>query len=279
MRVSKKMKQQIQTIHKETYRVSLLLSSKKFCLHKTWPQFKYKVLKIEENCDIKFNTYDLKVVYSEGSLFRVFLHFFYCKRSCDNVNDYCNTCSFVRFANFQNISLFHDIFLPQKKLSKFGLRNSTLDLDIYLPCFFKSFFSNKRQCIRKRYFNHPTDIMLSFLSVLVRVNLNNYKEFFFKFKMNIQKERACVRLIFHYVRDIVNDFFLTNINCFFEIFNYFNKINRSICYSVNPAVENSYEPLFCKDTIYFGQLNVFKRFFANEDRPLNLDSDYSDSDD
>ena len=149
MRVSKKMKQQIQTIHKETYRVSLLLSSKKFWLHKTWPQFKYTVLKIEENCDIKFNTYDLKVVYSEGSLFRVFLHFFYCKRSCDNVNDYCNTCSFVRFANFQNISLFHDIFLPQKKLSKFGLRNSTLDLDIYLPCFFKSFFLIKDNVLEK----------------------------------------------------------------------------------------------------------------------------------
>ena len=117
MRVSKKMKQQIQTIHKETYRVL----SKKFWLHKTWPQFKYTVLKIEENCDIKFNTYDLKVVYSEGSLFRVFLHFFYCKRSCDNVNDYCNTCSFVRFANFQNISLFHDIFLPQKNLVNLDL--------------------------------------------------------------------------------------------------------------------------------------------------------------
>ena len=167
--------------------------------------------------------------------------------------------------------------MPYKKLSKFGLRNSTLDLDIYLPYFFKSFFSERRHCIRKRYFNHPTDILLSFLSVLVRVNLNNYKEFFFKFKMNIQKERACIRLIFHYVRHIVNDFFSTNINCFFDIFNYFNKINRSVCYSANPLVENSYEPLFCKENVYFEQLNVSQAFFL-EDSGLNLNSDDSDLD-
>ena len=103
MRVSRKIKQQIQTIHKDVYRVSLLLSSKKFWLHKTWPQFKYTVSKIEENCDIKFNIYDLKVVYSEGSIFRVFLHFFYCNHSCDNVNDYCNT-SIRKFSKYFFIS-------------------------------------------------------------------------------------------------------------------------------------------------------------------------------
>ena len=45
---------------------------------------------------------------------RTFLHFFHCKRSCDNVKEYCKVCSHVRYRNFQKLCFYDDVILEQR---------------------------------------------------------------------------------------------------------------------------------------------------------------------
>ena len=75
----------------------------------------------------EFNRYELREVFTEGSLFRIFLHLFFCKRSCDTINRYCWKFSLVKDKSFQNLILFDDVFLGERDYpSKLGIDNKTL---------------------------------------------------------------------------------------------------------------------------------------------------------
>ena len=84
------------------------------------------------HCDQTFNDVELLMVYSEGSIFRTFLHFFLCKRSCDGIVNYCSQCSYVRFRNFQCQTLFDDVLLAKREFkSKLGIDDRIVDFDVF----------------------------------------------------------------------------------------------------------------------------------------------------
>ena len=78
MRVSKLFKKNVELLYVDIYNVSLGLCSKKSWFYLTYPHFKHLIRQLKRNCDIEsFDEFDLLRVYSEGSLFRTFLHFFH----------------------------------------------------------------------------------------------------------------------------------------------------------------------------------------------------------
>ena len=235
---------------------------------------------LERYCDIKpFDRFDLIATYSEGSLFRTFLHFFFCKRSCDNVKEYCTVCSHVRYRNFQIIGMYDDVALNDRDSpSKLGLDKLTVDFDVFLPdC--QTYCSNKEpHCTRESVINHPADIFILFVSTFVRVNLNNYYKFFLNASLNLSDEKYTVKQISRCVRDIAYELWLLNVNYFFVIFDVFTKHNRSLCYNIKPGTENLYKP-FCNHPMsgtYFGELSVVPR--ASYDLLSSHSSNSSDFD-
>ena len=101
MRVSKSFKRHIELIHIDIYDISLGICSKVCWLNKTMPLFNEMIQCFEMFTNAQtFDRSELMKVYTDGSIFRTFLHFFFCKRSCDGVNEYCSKCSHVRFRNF-----------------------------------------------------------------------------------------------------------------------------------------------------------------------------------
>ena len=171
----------------------------------------------------------------EGSLFRVFLHFFLCKRSCDDVKDYCSICSHVRQRNFQKLTLFDDFLLSEREFdSQLGLDDETVDYDVFLPNYIfesKSSF-NMGGCGREMTIDYASDIYISFVSVFIRINLNLCYDFFLKKPLSISNEKYFIKRIQEFVRDLSNEIWYLNVNYFFVIFDEFVNLNRSICYFV-----------------------------------------------
>ena len=81
MRVSKLFKKNVELLYADIY-VFLGLCSKNSWFNRTYPYFDHLIRQLKRYCDIEpFDEFDLMRVYSEGSLFRTFLHFFHCNRS------------------------------------------------------------------------------------------------------------------------------------------------------------------------------------------------------
>ena len=280
MRVSRLFKKNIELLHIDIYNVSLGLCSKNSWFNRTYPYFDYLIRQLKRQCDIEsFDKFDLMVVYSEGSLFRTFLHFFHCKRSCDNVKEYCKVCSHVRYRNFQKQRFYDNVILEQRDhYSKIGLENQSIDFDVFLPDFERYCLYKDPHCMRKRLLKHPADIFICFVSTFVRVNLNNCYDFFLNVSLTLSDEKYFVSQISNFVRDISFEIWKLNVNYFFEIFNDFNKLNRSCCYEIKPNAKNTYKPLHAPGfSTYYGELSVIPRMsyhlFSHGD-----DSSYSDSD-
>ena len=257
MRVSKSFKRCIELIHIDIYNISLGLCSKTCWRNKTLPLFNEMIQIFELFLNVPtFNRFELMEVYTEGSLFRTFLHFFYCKRSCDSVNDYCQKCSHVRFRNFQNQVLFDDVLLSERDFrSKLGLDDRVVDFDVFLPNCMKYIRNEENVCRRESVVQFAADIYVLFVSTFIRINLNVYYDYFLKLPLNLKDEKYIIRHIQHLVRDLSNVIWELNVNYFFVIFEKFTKLNHSVCYDSVEKAECSYEPLVKKKQ-YYGQLVV-----------------------
>ena len=185
MRVSKSFKRHVELIHLDIYNISLGVCSKKCWFYKTWPLFTDMVRSFEIFTNVQtFDRNELKTVYTDGSIFRTFLHFFLCKRPCDGVNNYCSICSHVRFRNFQNGTLYDDVLLAERDFkSKLDLDDRIIDFDVFLPNFLK-YSKDGNICRRERIVQYAADAYILFVSTFIRVNLNSYYNFFFKFTIN-----------------------------------------------------------------------------------------------
>ena len=96
MRLSKSFKEHVELLHKDIHNISLGICSKWYWLDKTFPAFTEMIYHFESFTNIeRFNRNELLEVFSECSLFRVLLHMFLCRRSCDRVENYCWKCSRV----------------------------------------------------------------------------------------------------------------------------------------------------------------------------------------
>ena len=271
MRVSKLFKQYVELIHKDISNFSLGICSRRRWINKTYPLFNELIFHLEFLVVESFDKRLLLDLYSEGSLFRTFLHFFYCKRSCDEVYDYCFTCSHVRQRNFQNLNIFGDVLLAQRDFeSKLGLDDRTVDFDVFLPNYLNFRDDEEGGCMRERVFDFAADIFVVFVSTFIRINLNLYYDFFLKKPLSLSTEKYFIRKIQFFIRDLSNVIWELNVNYFFEIFDKFSQVNRSICYSVPSfkPIKGPYEALL-KQKQYYGQLIVV----SNLTNDLNSESD------
>ena len=190
-------------------------------------------------CDVQtFDDVELMMVYSEGSIFGTFLHFFSCNRSCDGVNKYCSLCSHVRFRNFQNQVLFDDVLLPARDFqSKLGLDDRTVDFDVFLPNYIKYDKNGINICKRERIIKFAADIYVLFVSIFIRVNLNVCYDYFLSFPLTIDNEKYFIKKIQHYVRDLSCEIWELNVNHFFVVFDTFSELNRSVCFDLADTVD------------------------------------------
>ena len=197
MRVSKSFKRHFELIHIDIYNISLGICSKVCWRNKTLPLFTEMVYHFELFTNIsKFNRHELMKVYTDGSLIRTLLHFFFCKRSCDGVNDYCWKCSHVRFRNFQNQTLYEDVLLAQRDFdSKLGLDDRIIDFDVFLPFYTNYSTTEVGVCKRERIVQYAADVYILFVSTFIRINLNVFYEFFLKIPLSLDDEKYFVRKI------------------------------------------------------------------------------------
>ena len=257
MRVSKSFKRHVELMHLDIYNISLGVCSKKCWFNKTWSLFTDMVRSFEMFTNVQtFDRNELKTVYTDGSIFRTFLHFFLCKRACDGVNDYCSICSYVRFRNFQNQILYDNVLLAERDFkSKLGLDDRIIDFDVFLSNYLR--YSNEKICRRERIVQYAADAYILFVSTFIRVNLNSYYNFFLKLPLTINDEKYIVEKIQRFVRDLSNEIWELNVNHFFVVFDRFSELNRSMCYDVkfDKPLKGPYEPLV-KTKQYYGQLIV-----------------------
>ena len=257
MRVSKSFKRHVELIHLDVFNISLRVCLKICWVNKTWPLFTEMVRSFEMFTNVQtFDRNELRTVYTDGSIFRTFLHFFLCKRACDGVNDYCSICSHVRFRNFQIQTLYDDVLLAERYFkSKLGLDDRIIDFDVFLPNYLR--YSNEKICRRERIVQYVADAYILFVSTFVRVNLNSYYNFFLNLPLTINDEKYIVGKIQRFVCNLSNVIWELNVNHFFVVFDKFSKLNRSMCYDVefDKPLKGPYKPLL-KTKQYYGQLIV-----------------------
>ena len=255
LRVSKSFQQHVKQMHLNIYNLSLGICSKKTWLKKKLPLFNRMIQCFDLFCDKTFDDVELMMVHSEGSLFRNFLHFFLCKRSCDGVDNYCSKCSHVRLRNFQCQTLFDDVLLAEREFkSKLGLDDRTVGFDVFLPNYLKYEKDKINKCKRERVIKFAADIYVLFVSIFIRVNLNVCYKYFLSFPLTIDNEKYFIMKIQHYVRDLSNEIWELNVNQFFLVFAKFSELNRSLCFDIADKV-NFYRALPIRKT-YYSQLSV-----------------------
>ena len=260
MRVSKSFKKHVQQMHLNIYNLSLGICSKKMWLKKTLPIFNQMIQCFDLFSDQTYDDVELMMVDSESSIFRIFLHFFLCKRSCDGVNNYCLQCSHVRFRNFQNQILYHDVVLQERDFeSKLGLDDRTIDFDVFLPNYLKYDKDEINICKRERIIKYAADVYVLFVSIFIRVNLNVCYDYFLSFPLTIDNEKYIIRKIQYYVRDLASEIWELNVNHFFLVFCKFSELNRSVCFDTEiDNLVDFYRLLPVRKT-YYGQLSVVSK--------------------
>ena len=236
MRVSKSFKDYVELLHKDIHNISLGICSKKYWLNKTFPAFTEMVYHFESFANIeRFNRNELLEVFSECSLFRILLHMFLCQRSCDRVENYCWKCSRVRDRNFQNLTVYDDVILEERDIySKLGINNKQIDFDVFLSYYGISNSFNYGNCEWNQTIQYAADVFILFVSVLIRVHLNVYYNYFLSIPLSLQDKRYFVRKIQLLVRELCDVIWTADSNYFFVIFDKFKDLNRSVCFDVDP---------------------------------------------
>ena len=132
--VSKSFKSLVEQIHVDIYNISFLRFCTKECwIRKSYIPFRIFVCNLEAYTGIEFPEIEIKKLYCQTSLFRICLHFFLCKRSCDKTANYCWICSRVRDRNFEKRSEFDDVLFERcHDIDKLGLTDIAIDFDVYL---------------------------------------------------------------------------------------------------------------------------------------------------
>ena len=259
MRVCKSFKRHVELLHIDIYNISLGVCSKVCWRNKTLPLFNEMIQCFEMFTNVQtFDRYELMEVYTDGSIFRTFLHFFFCKLSCDGVDEYCSKCSHVRFRNFQNQTLYDDVLLAERDFeSKLGLDNRIIDFDVFLLNFLKYYKDRQNVCRRERVIQYAANVYILFVSTFIRINLNVCYDFFLELPLSLDDEKYFISKIQRFVRDLSNVIWELNVNHFFVVFDKFSELNRLVCYDVDvdKPLKGSYEPLK-KTKQYYGQLVV-----------------------
>ena len=240
LKVSKSFRQIVRDHFRDIYNIPLGFCSEIFWFSNTWPLFNRMVVCIETETQKSYQKNDIELLFDSFSLFMVSLHFFLCRRSCDKVEKYCKICSRVRDHNYDSKTMFHYIvFEDHLQEDHLGLSKKMIYFDVHLRrwsnynCTISS--SSPTACDYREQINYARDIYLNFVSVMVRVRVNLCYEFFVSSPLTLAHEKYIVEKIERFANEIIHMFWTTNTHFFFEVFDHFRDINRSICYEVNTA--------------------------------------------
>ena len=125
---------------------------------------------------LKFRFYSF--VFSNLSLYSVFSHFCFCKRTCDQKKSskcYCQFCSRIYPQNFDNHNTFLDIIVHEwdftHEFNNFFQKTSLFSLNV---CHNHALFIDAKKanifnCTYFSFIKMPTKLLKSFLSVLIRL--------------------------------------------------------------------------------------------------------------
>ena len=163
-----------------------------FCAAKYWTN------KIEENVfqliqaihSELFDTYDFdfegnydKLIKKIGhmSLFLFYLHFLWCRRSCEKKSGYCKVCLGVRKNIFYEYNTFLSLNVAYTDDYLNVSSSERIYLDVFLnkPAYFPYCFTESAGiCSDFEVFPFARDLFAAFCSVLVRMHLNITTEHF-----------------------------------------------------------------------------------------------------
>ena len=246
MAVSKSFQRCIEHIYSDIYEISINFCSRKAWYQKTFKKYLKMVTRINWHCDFEYDyedDYRLREMYLGGTLFKAFMHFFYCERRCENVRNYCKICSRVRIRQYQDRSLFEDIKVLQfHEDEKLGLESRKLTFDIFMTDYERE-STRFGSCRKEYYFNHPLDLALAFLSILGRIHFNLIYSFYDNVEMSVNEEKVCSSLMVKCVQKIMNAFYSCNISYFFVLFGKFQSINHSACHDIAPNAKFTFTRL------------------------------------
>ena len=245
MSVSKSFQRCIEHIYNDIYEISINLCSRKLWYQKTMKKYLKMVTRINSYCDLDKDPDDAKLLekYLGGTLFKAFMHFFYCKRRCENFKNYCKVCSRVKMRHYQPKNNFEDVKVKQFfDNERLGFESRKLTFDIFMTDY-PGESSREGFCRKEYWFSHPMQLALAFLSILARIHFNLIYSYYDDLEMSANDEKLCAPLIGKYVQKILNATYSCNMNYFFVIFEKFQSINHSACHDIAPGAEITYAPL------------------------------------
>ena len=191
-----------------------------------------------EKKKIPYPRKDIGMFYANVSLFVTWLHFFLCKRSCDKVVNYCKICSRIREHNFAEKYFFYDVVFEDKtKTDRLDLASKQIDFDVYLlrNLHFNRTVTPSFECDHLEHINYAQDIFILFVSVMVRVLINSVFNHFLSRPLTLKDESAVVEAIYHFAHEVMHEFWHMNTTFFYEVFDRFKELNRSVCYEICPV--------------------------------------------
>ena len=208
--VSKSFKAIVEQLHADIYNISLGFCTRKNWIHKSFIPFQTLVKNLRSCTGIDFPEIDIRKLYCQTSMFHICLLFFLCKRSCDKTDDYCWICSRVRDRNFEIRHIFDDVFFERcHDIGKFGLTDIMHNFDVYTSRWGNSFPKNDstKRCMWADTIFSGSDVFIIFVSILLRVNINLYYNYFLSFRMSLENERITIRVTQMFVLDICHAFY------------------------------------------------------------------------
>ena len=196
----------------------------------------------------KFSKEIRNEIFHHLNLPSILFHFMTCKRLCDNKPNKCMKCSRVGlhvdslwlpyFNHFDDIEIVKDncSFFPQSmlidldvfksKANDYFQRYSTMRYQRYWYCFFyKEIF-------------YSDELFSAFCSHLVRLFLNTLTLVFKRFSLSNSCQKEFIReLIAESIHFFINFIHQFNTEYFYELFDKFKDVNKSVCYSVTKESE------------------------------------------
>ena len=173
----------------------------------------------------------------------ILLHFLTCKRSCDlcDFTFKCINCSRVGFARDTLWELFlryfDDIEISKDNCSFF--RDSMfVDLDVFTSKandYFQRYSTKYKDCFCYYYqeFHYCNELLCAFCSHLIRLFLNTMSSIVNKYFLSESCKQELlevfVREAIHFFSNFIHQF---NIQYFYEFFDKFEDLNKSLCFSV-----------------------------------------------
>ena len=173
----------------------------------------------------------------------ILFHFLTCKRSCDTFPTKCINCSRVGFARDilwdPFLKYFDDIEISKDNCSFFR-HSMFVDLDVFTSKandYFERYsairYNRHWFCYYYKEFRYCDELLCAFCSHLLRLFLNTMSSIvnkcFLSESCKQELLEVFVREAIHFFSNFIHQF---NIEYFYEFFDKFEDVNKSVCYSV-----------------------------------------------